>query len=205
MSRATLAVILSKLALFPKPNTTLEQYPTPSEAAATILWDAHIKGLLAGKHVLDVGAGTGILGIGALILGAKVTFIEIDERLKEIIQENIKRMHEEVEFNDDYEIIIQDATKGLPPADLALTNPPFGTKERHADKAFLEAIFTATPECYSFHKTATEHFLTDWLRRQGITLIQTYPFTFNLPKTMMQHQKAAHHVAITCLHTRKDL
>ena len=207
MSRATLAVILSKLPRFPKPKTGLEQYPTPSEAAATILWDAHTRGLLEGKHILDLGAGTGILGIGALILGAaKVTFAEIDETLKDEIEKNIAQIKAAFEIAGTHEIIIGDATEtSLPTADLVLTNPPFGTKQKHADKAFLIAAYTASQECYSFHKDATKEFLQGWCGRQGIRVIQEFPFTFNLPKTMKQHQKQAHHVAITCLHTRKDL
>jgi putative methylase len=207
MSRATLAVILSKLSAFPKPKMYFEQYITPSEAAATILWDAHMRGLLSEKHIIDLGAGTGILGIGALILGAKhVSFIELDASLTPTIMENIQQAQETVSFMGSYEIITTDVSKGLSiTGDLCLTNPPFGTKEKHADISFLKAALTTAPECYSFHKTPTLPYLRTWLMKERAYCIQEFPFTFNLGNTMQQHEKKAHHVAITCIHSRKDL
>ncbi|MBN1275535.1 RsmD family RNA methyltransferase [Candidatus Woesearchaeota archaeon] len=208
MSRATLAVLLSKLDTFENPKARLEQHATPSEAAATILWDARTKGLIEGKRVLDLGAGTGILGIGALILGAAhVDFIEKDPSLKEAIERNISTMQEETDaITGTHDVIIADATATEPPrADLVVTNPPFGTKERHADTRFLEQAFTAAGECYSFHKSSTDAYLEEWFRRRGITVAQRFPFLFNLPNTMPQHEKQACKVPVTCWHARKDL
>ena len=207
MTRATLAVLLSRLRRFPEPKTGLEQYPTPSEAAATALWDAHTRGLLEGKRVLDLGAGTGILGIGAMLLGARVTFVEADEELKEVIEENIALMREHTDQElREYEIIIGDATEeALPRADLVVSNPPFGTKTKHADKRFLEAAMKASEETYSFHKSSTKEHLDEWIRSRGWIVVQRFPFTFSLPPTMRQHQKRSHEVAITCIHARKDL
>ncbi|MBD3209301.1 RsmD family RNA methyltransferase [Candidatus Woesearchaeota archaeon] len=207
MSRATLAIILSKLKPFPAPKTSLEQYPTPSEAAATILWDAHTKGLITSKHVLDLGAGTGILGIGAMALGAKkVTFIDIDESLRTIIEANIATMKREANTSTgEYDIRVQDITATTTTADLVISNPPFGTKEKHTDTNFLEKAYQLAPECYTFHKSSTDAYLRQWFNQQQIRIIQPFPFTFSLPSTMQHHEKRAHHVAITCWHTRKDL
>ena len=207
MSRATLAVILSRLATFKEPDTKLEQYATPSEAAATILWDAHTRGLLAGRNIIDLGAGTGILGIGALILGANVTFVEKDKRQKTVIEENLSLASKIVGRTlPGWSIIIADAARDeLPRADLVITNPPFGTKERHADTAFLEAAYSVSDECYSFHKTSTDEYLDKWLGSKGIATTERFRFTFSLGKTMRQHEKQGHDVAITCRHTRKDL
>ena len=157
--------------------------------------------------LIEVETDAGILGIGALVLGAKVTFLEIDESLKEVIEANITVMQGETD-NDlsDYEIIIADATEApLPAADLILTNPPFGTKEKHANTRLVERAFQNSNECYSFHKSATNTYLQDWFRQRNITIVQEFPFTFDLPATMRQHEKKSHNVQITCWHTRKDL
>ena len=90
-SKASLAVALSKLKTYSKPSISLEQYPTDSEIAAEILWSAYMHGDLSGKTVADLGSGTGILGIGALYLGAsKVFFVEKDSKAMAIAKENIE-------------------------------------------------------------------------------------------------------------------
>ena len=92
-SKSSLAVALSKLKLFSKPDVKLEQYPTDSEIAAEILWNAHMRGDLDNKIVADLGCGTGILGIGALLLGAKkVFFVDIDKNALEILKQNFSRV-----------------------------------------------------------------------------------------------------------------
>jgi len=100
-----LAILLSKLKTFEKAETKLEQYPTDPDIAAEILWHAKLKGDIENKLILDLGAGSGILGIGALLLGAKkVIFIDKDPKTKSLIENNIKSLDKK--FN--YKIKIQD-------------------------------------------------------------------------------------------------
>ena len=70
-SKAGLARVLSGLKGFDEAKVRLEQYPTDGETAADILWNMYILGDIDGKVIVDLGAGTGILGIGAGLLGAK--------------------------------------------------------------------------------------------------------------------------------------
>lgn len=209
MSKATLAVLLSRLKRFEKPKTHLEQYPTPSEAAATILWDAAQRGLIQGKQVVDLGAGTGILGLGALLLGAKqVTFVEIDQEASNLIEEN-RQLLTKLTDQEQGTITILTADVLKNPlkltADLVVSNPPFGTKHKHADTAFLTAACAIAPEVYSFHKTSTDEHLRNAIAKEGFHPIQTFPFTFSLGATMRHHEKKAHPVTITCWHIAKDL
>ena len=91
ITKSRLGILLSKLEGFysqkvsinpikninERPNVHLEQYQTDPEIASEWLWNMYMLGDVAEKKVIDQGAGTGILGIGAYILGAKeVIFIE---------------------------------------------------------------------------------------------------------------------------------
>ena len=79
MSKSELAIRLSKLKGFGSPSVALEQYPTDSEMAAELLWSACMRGDVSGKAVADLGCGTGVLGIGCLLMGAeKVFFVDSD-------------------------------------------------------------------------------------------------------------------------------
>ena len=102
-SRKELAVFLSKLNTFVKPSSYLEQYASDSEVAAILLWQALINDEVEGKNILDLGAGTGILGIGALLLGANhVFFVDLDIKLKEEIKANMEivKEHWEIDINN---------------------------------------------------------------------------------------------------------
>src|SRR3989338_8939169 len=93
LTKSRLAIELSKLNVFQKANIILEQYPTDSEIAATMLWHAYMQKEIENNVVADLGCGTGILGIGALLLGARyVYFVEIDKDALIILRENLKRL-----------------------------------------------------------------------------------------------------------------
>ena len=117
MKLRQLAIQLSKLPPHPCNDVELEQYQTEGNLAA--LWLAQIDAVdgLEGKTVLDLGAGNGILGYGAQLLGAKVTFVEIDEDAARLCSElgpTISGSVDEVE---------------LPQVDIVITNPPWGVQK----------------------------------------------------------------------------
>ena len=83
-SKKALAVLLSRLEGFIGPKVRVEQYATDPEIAAEVLWQAFMKGDI-GKVSVDLGCGTGILGIGLLALGSKkVYFIDSDQKVIDI-------------------------------------------------------------------------------------------------------------------------
>lgn len=65
---------------FEKPKILLEQYITPPHIASCLLHTIQTKySDLDGKMVADLGAGSGMLSIGALLMGAQhVVAFEID-------------------------------------------------------------------------------------------------------------------------------
>ncbi len=140
MSKKTLAVELSKVKSFSTPKDEFEQHATDPDIAAQALWTAYMNGWIERKTIVDLGAGTGLLGIGCLLLGAKkVFFVEKDREAVTILEENLMKLREEYDTLGETEVIIGDVSflKGVT-ADLVVQNPPFGTRNTHMDKMFLE-------------------------------------------------------------------
>lgn len=226
VSKASLAVVLSRLKAFSRPSVGLEQHPTDSEIASQILWTAHMSGELDDTTVADLGCGTGILGIGALLLGAKhVFFIDKDNRALDTLKENLTTLNldEKPEritiLNKDIkELTKEDGTeeekekkKTQQPkdtnetenteqikADIVIQNPPFGTREKHLDKEFLIAATRIAPIIYSFHKTTTETFVEAFARDNELTITERWHFAFPLKQTQKHHKKKIQRVEVTC-------
>ncbi|VDK25179.1 unnamed protein product [Anisakis simplex] len=62
---------LSELDTFDEPKLNLEQYATSPELAVAILDTINDNGHIEGCCVADIGCGCGILGLGALKVGAR--------------------------------------------------------------------------------------------------------------------------------------
>ena len=200
-SRSALAIALSKLDVFEKADISLEQYPTDSEIAATVLWQAHMNRDLLDKKVADLGAGTGILGIGALILGAKfVYFVEKDEKAIEILKRNL----EEFDFERKHAILHMDVEEFKDKVDTVIENPPFGTKEKHADKTFLEKAFAIANIIHSFHKTNTKRFIEKISEDHGFNIAEQIDFSYPLKASQKFHKKKVEKIEVSCFRLLKD-
>ena len=91
-----MAVVLSQLKGFKKQKLKEEQYPTEPEIAAEVLWLMFLRREIEGKAIADLGSGTGILGLGALLLGAKKVFlVEKDKDAMKIAKENHEWLKEQ--------------------------------------------------------------------------------------------------------------
>ncbi|MBU0666069.1 MAG: METTL5 family protein [Nanoarchaeota archaeon] len=202
MSKKELAVRLSKLKTFENPNVMMEQYPTDSEIAAEVLWFAMLKGDIEGKIIADFGAGTGTLGIGSLLLGTKkVFFIEKDEKAVQILQENLD--FEEIS-EEKYVLIKKDLEFFQEKTDVVIQNPPFGTKEKHADSDFLKKAMLTAPVIYTFHKTETEKFIQEKANSNSFICTNKFEFNFPIKKIMEHHKKRIEHIKVTCFRFEKD-
>ena len=85
-----LAMNLSKLQPHPCTDVTLEQYATEGDLAAYWLLAVEELDGFEGKTVLDLGAGNGVLGLGALMLGAaKVVLVETDADALDVLRQNV--------------------------------------------------------------------------------------------------------------------
>lgn len=184
-SKKELAIFLSKLEVFENPSFDLEQYHTDSNIAAEWLWDAFMAGDIQDKVILDSACGPGILGIGALLLGAKkVTFLDLDEKIIETLRRNLDLIEPE-----NYEILNMPIEEYTGKVDVILQNPPFGTKNKHADRAFLVKGFASADKIYSLHKTSTAKFIEAVSDDYGFRISSRKHYDFPIPKTMKHHKK----------------
>jgi len=200
-TKKQLAITLSRLQSFEKPSIRLEQYPTDSEIAAEIIWHAQLSGDIYKKTIADLGCGTGVLGIGSMFFEPKkVFFIDVDER-------TIKKLENNLQLFDlsNYEIINSDVKEFNEKVDTVIQNPPFGTKNEHADKIFLEKAFSIANVVYSFHKLSTRKFVEAITKDNNFEVTHFFKFDFPLKQTQFYHTKKIHKIEVGCWRLERKL
>ena len=200
-SKKQLAVTLSRLQSFEKPSIRLEQYATDSEIAAEIIWHAQLAGDIYKKTIADLGCGTGILGIGTMFFQPeKVFFVDVDERTLKKLENNLK-----LSELKNYEIICSDVSKFNEKVDVVFQNPPFGTKNEHADKIFLEKAFQIADVIYSFHKLSTKKFVEAIAKDHNFNITHFFKFDFPLKQTQFYHTRKIHKIEVGCWRFERKL
>jgi putative methylase len=195
-----LAIRLSKLTPHPCRDVTLEQYATEGDLAA--YWMLAVDQLdgLEGKVVADLGAGNGILGIGALFLGARrVVFVETDEDALEVLRSNVASLGHELAQRAEV-IAARVGVDDLPidDVDLVVMNPPWGVQRERADRPFLEAAFnSAGLAVHLLHSDRASHVEAvaashDW---EAEAVLRT---EFRLPPTYEHHAKRTGTTDVQC-------
>lgn len=188
-SKRDLEIVLSKLHSYEHPSFQLEQYPTPSSIAADWIWTMAMRSEVAGKVILDAGCGPGFLGIGLLLLGAKrVFFIDKDAAIMAICQENYQQIKDEYDVGEAV-FIVHDVSIFDEKVDIVVQNPPFGTKEAHADKKFLEKAFSVAPIVYSMHKFSTKQFVEAISKDAGYQITHLWRYEFPIKAAFAFHEK----------------
>ncbi|MGB4611237.1 MAG: METTL5 family protein [Methanothermobacter thermautotrophicus] len=159
-----LEMLLERIPPHPHPDPGLEQYLTPAHVAAEVLWAARTMGDIEGKTVADLGCGTGILGIGAALLGAeRVYCVDVDAAALEVAEGasedlglgNIQFIKADIRDQGDL-------VRVTGRVDTVIQNPPFGSQERAdrgADRVFMEAASAMGRVVYSFHMAGSEDFV----------------------------------------------
>ncbi|MBS3124314.1 methyltransferase [Candidatus Woesearchaeota archaeon] len=188
-SKKSLEVLLSKLKSFEKPSLMLEQYATPSNIAAEWIWGMAMKREVSGRVFLDAACGPGILGLALLLLGAKkVYFLDKDESVLKICRENYENIKEEYEVGE-AEFVLSDISLFDAEVDAVVQNPPFGTKEGHLDKKFLEKAFSLAPLVYSMHKYSTVKFVEAIARDFNFSITEVWRYEFPIKAAFAFHKK----------------
>lgn len=202
-SKGALAVVLSSLKGFEEPKVRVEQYITDPEIAAEVLWNVKLKGDI-GKVSVDLGCGTGILGIGLLLLGAqKVIFVDTDSNALSLAKDNLKKVKSECCVNGEAVFLCKDIKDFKERVDLVVQNPPFGVKVRHMDKMFLENAFRISNLVYSFHKTETKDFICKFSTENGFNVTDVLDFNFPLKATYSYHTRKIKRIKVSCFRINK--
>ncbi|MFC1728223.1 METTL5 family protein [Nanoarchaeota archaeon] len=201
MSKSEIAIELSKLQGFEEAKAREEQYVTDPEIAGEVLWFAKMNGDIEDKQIADLGAGTGYLGIGSLLLGAKfVWLVEKDQDAVKILKENLDKF----EYEGQFEILGTEISNFTHKCDVVIQNPPFGTKEAHADKEFLEKAFEIAPIIYTFHKTSTKGFVEAISKDHNYKITHQLDFDFPIKATMDFHEKRIEKIKVSCFRLTQD-
>ena len=179
-----LAIFLEKVSEFPSPDEKLEQYKTPAVIAADILFLAYNEGDIAGKHVTDLGCGTGIFSIGASVLGANpIAALDIDPAAVDKAREFARENGLDIEFQ------VGDVSQCTWRCDTVLQNPPFGSQKRTADRIFLETASKCADVIYSIHNTKTVEFIRLLSGKLDFDVAFEKNYIFNLEHTFDFHTK----------------
>jgi putative methylase len=201
VDRKHLAIALSRIPDPPDPKTIQEQVRTPGDLAADFLVHAHKNGDLQDKNLVDLGAGTGVLGIGALLLGARsVLGIESDPTLVPLAEEAAQAHR----VQDAYRILQADVARITPqevqesaletPLHSVIMNPPFGadrtSRAQGGDRVFLSLAFRLAPVVYSMHLAHTTRFLEAYARDAQYQAEVLESVEFPLPARFAHHRQA---------------
>jgi len=191
MKLRNLEMMLQRLAGFPHPSPSLEQYQTPAPLAARLLFHALMKGDIKGKVVCDLGSGTGLLAIGASILGAaEVKGIEIDEKAIAVAEENAHLLDADVEFLVD-DIAGTDTTAlaaRIGQCDTVVMNPPFGAQKVHADRPFIDLALRIAPVTYGIFNVGSIPFIRAYTSERA-EISEKVSGSFPLKRTFAFHTR----------------
>jgi len=187
-----LAIRLQRVGPHPRPKVGLEQYTTPADLAAEILFAAcYLHDDIESKRIVDLGTGTGRLAIGASILGAAyVVGVDVDESSLRLARAAKNSLRAEVDF------VLGDIGVIHGRVETVFMNPPFGTKKAHADLRFLECALRLGRVVYSIHKSSTRQFLTDWLLKRGFNSERLKATEIQIPHQFSFHRKTRQSVEV---------
>jgi len=200
MKKRTLEIMLSSVEAPENPSAPLEQYSTPSNIAADILYFAYSMGDIEGKKIADLGCGGGIFSIGASLLGAdSVIGVDADENSLKKARENVGRFPDLLSYMKEkrLQFLVMDVREFGMQADTVLMNPPFGSQTRGADRPFLEAAINSAQTVYSLHNAATEEFVTKKAEEMGAEVTAMKNYKFPIPFMFKFHRKEKTEIDVT--------
>uniref|UniRef100_A0A1I7TEP0 Methyltransferase-like protein 5 n=1 Tax=Caenorhabditis tropicalis TaxID=1561998 RepID=A0A1I7TEP0_9PELO len=203
--------MLNELEGFENPKIKLEQYATSSELAVSMIEMINDIVGLNGAKVVDIGCGCGMLMTTAASLyePESVLGIDIDEDALEICSRNI----ETAEVNERCDTLhadIFDPNSDLPCGsfDVALINPPFGTKNNAGiDIKFVKVgleLVRPGGSVFSLHKTSTRDYILKTANKwDSIQTECCAQMRWKLPATYKFHKQKAVDIDVDLMHFKK--
>jgi putative methylase len=204
-TRKQLAITLSKLKDFENPDPGKEQYITDSEVASQVLWNAYMLGDIKDRIIADLGSGTGMLGLGAMLLEAKWLFmVEIDKTAEDTARKNYDLLKDSFEIGSSITFINSGISSFDKEVEVVIQNPPFGVQNEHADRQFLLKAFRIGKVVYSIHKIESEAFIKQLAAENNFRLTHLFRYSLPLKKTMEFHTHRIERIAVGCFRLERN-
>ena len=194
MRRKRLERLLVSLEDHPAPKSYLEQYAIPGSLAAKILaLAAYTFNDIEGAVVYDLGCGTGRLAIGAALLGARqVVGVDIDPVAVKVAKRNAVSLS----LAEAVDLLVGDIEALTGICDVVVQNPPFGTKRRGSDIAFLRKALSVGRVVYSLHKSVTDTYLKRFAAEQGAVVTAIFTTEIEIPRLYAFHRRKKYSVKV---------
>ncbi len=197
MRQRDLELRLARVPPHPRPRADLEQYATPAPIASDLLYRALALGDVDGARVLDLGCGTGVFAIGAVLLGAEAAVgVDVDPASVGVAREAARAVGAAARAS----WIVADVRRWRPRGrrfDVAIQNPPFGAQTPGADRPFLDAALAAARVAYSMHLTTTGRFVVEYAQARRAVLTHAWDYEFPLRHQFAFQEKAVRAVPVT--------
>jgi putative methylase len=204
MKLKQLEMALQRLSGFPRPKAALEQYQTPAPLAARLLYHALMRGDIEGKRVCDLGCGTGMLAIGAAMLGAElVTGVDVDERALVVAQENARLLDAEVTFLP-ADLRERGCREQIGTFDTVVMNPPFGAQKAHADRPFIDCALSVADVTYSIFNAGSIPFVEAYTAQRA-EITEKIGGAFPIKRTFAFHKKDVHEIEVEILRLKRTV
>ena len=196
MRQKELEMILQKVPIFRDPSPNLEQYLTPANIAADIIFTAYQFGDIEGKFVVDLGCGTGIFAVGSYITGAKkIVGIDVDKKSIEIAKKHAEDNNFGIGF------FVKNVKDVKEKCDTVIMNPPFGAQKSNqkADRKFIEKGFEISSVIYSLHLSKTISFIDKLVSSLGGKIDYSKDYIFPIKSVFEFHNKRVANFDVTLL------
>jgi len=202
MKLKRLEMTLQRVDGFSSPRPALEQYQTPAPLAARLLFHALMKGDIDGKVVCDLGSGTGVLAIGAALLGAaSVKGVDVDKKAVEIARANAELLDADVKF------VVADVKEQTLPevlghCDTVIMNPPFGAQKVHADRPFIDLAISVAPVIYSIFNAGSTPFIKTYTAGRA-EIDERVGGVFPIKRTFSFHTQDVQEIGVEILRLKR--
>ncbi len=199
MKLRQLEMQLQKIKGFSCPSAAAEQYMTPASLAARMLFHAAMNGDIAGARVCDLGCGTGMLSVGAALLGAEVTAVDVDSAALAVAQDNAELFGVNIEF---MEHRIGDPASLPVTSDTVVMNPPFGAQKEHADRPFIDTALVIAPVCYGIFNAGSIPFVVSYTKGRA-EIREKIAAQLRIPKQFAFHTRESVEIPVEIVHLER--